>query len=316
MDLTSWEFFEESAESAFDRGNLDQAWELFNRAVDKAMKVKASVGAVWALFGSMRTIAFEKVDENLAERTFDAWVTYADKTRAVNADMKLGVLGEYSKFLREVEAFNKAEKVSRRALDVAQKHYPAKSLGLAVQLNNLALVLKKKEEYEEALGLMEKALGLFLELSGAESSNAAVQYHNLGELCFALERLEEAKDYHRKALIINEDGEEKQTTQILESLNALARVCRGLGEYADSLILYERALKIAEQEMGLKSLFWAILADNCAQVFQERGDLKKSLELLEKVHPVYLSEYTELNPTTMDIRDRLEQLKEKLEETP
>jgi eukaryotic-like serine/threonine-protein kinase len=139
-----------------------------------------------------------------------------------------------------------AEENLRATIAVHGEEHPL----VAVELNNLALVLYRLSDREGSARAFRRSLEIKEKLEGLETASAATTMGNLGGVEVELGHLEEAEALQQRALAIGEKllGPEHPTVAV--SLTNLALLRREQGRIDEALALDARALAIKEKAFG------------------------------------------------------------------
>lgn len=167
-----------------------------------------------------------------------------------------------------------AESLLRRALMVDEVTFGSRHPRLAVDLNNLAQVVRAAGRLEEAESLMRQALEIDEEFYGAEHDNVARHLNNLAALLKATGRLAEAEPLMRRALAIDERVFGPRHPRVAIRLNNLAMLLEATQRHDEAEPMARRALAISEEAFGphhprvasrLVNLGNLLLARGCGQ---------------------------------------------------
>jgi tetratricopeptide (TPR) repeat protein len=106
-------------------------------------------------------------------------------------------------FLAEKSLWPEAESFARLALEIDEQMLGPYHPEVAVQLNNLAALLKDTNRLSEAEPLMRRALDIDEKSYGPAHPNVAIRLNNLAQLLQATNRLSEAEDLSRRCVVIH-----------------------------------------------------------------------------------------------------------------
>lgn len=121
---------------------------------------------------------------------------------------------------------------------------------VAISLNNLAWVLRRKGEYARAEALHLQALDIQERLLGPEHPDVAETLMDLGFLYPYVARLEDSEAAYRRALAIRRATLGDDDPRVAESLVALASVRRRLGHWDDTERFFREALELQRRIYG------------------------------------------------------------------
>jgi tetratricopeptide (TPR) repeat protein len=110
------------------------------------------------------------------------------------------MLGNLALAMREGGYFNYAERYSRQAIAILERHFGPNDVSLVPALNVLAEAEVSQGRYDEARATAARAVGIGPD-AGAHYGTAL---HNLAAIYQAAGKLHEAADYYRRALAVRE----------------------------------------------------------------------------------------------------------------
>ena len=99
--------------------------------------------------------------------------------------------------------------------------------------------------------------------------------YNLGNLYKRLKRLDEAEDCFRRALAVEERRFGAESNEVAAAINNLAAMLKKQARYAESELLYTRALHI-RRAVGGESPDTANVLFNIGLLFEAQGDLAQA----------------------------------------
>jgi len=90
-----------------------------------------------------------------------------------------------------------------------------------------------------------------------------------------------------------------------DSLNDLASLYAGMGDYARAAPLYERALKIREKALGKDHPYTAIILNNLAETYREAGDYAKAEPLYKRAIKIFETKLGSKHDNTVSVTANL-----------
>ncbi|MDO0824092.1 tetratricopeptide repeat protein, partial [Desulfosporosinus nitroreducens] len=129
---------------------------------------------------------------------------------------------ETSGWLEHTAAYEEAEPLYKRSLEIREEVLGAKHPSTANSLNNLALLYDKQGRYEEAEPLYKRSLEIREEVLGAKHPDTATSLNNLAGLYDKQGRYEEAEPLYKRSLEIREEVLGAKHPDTATSLNNLA----------------------------------------------------------------------------------------------
>jgi tetratricopeptide (TPR) repeat protein len=173
--------------------------------------------------------------------------------------------------LRQLGQYREAEPVLRQAVKLAEL---SRDLVLIVgALNDLGMWCKYSGNFAEGGPTYQRALAIALELYGEEHLTVATLYHNIGGLEHARGNFQAGEAPARRACEIRRALLGLDNPETLADECAYAGVLDGLGRYAESRPIYERALSIFERHYGPEHFEVAATLHNLSAVDFAEGEV-------------------------------------------
>jgi len=189
----------------------------------------------------------------------------------------MSVLGSY---LQYKGLYDKAEPLTRRALEIFEDSLGRDHPKVATQLNNLAQLFGATNRLDKAEPLIRRALKIFEDSLGRDHPNVATQLNNLAQLFQDTNRLDKAEPLMRRALKIDEASFGPDHPEVAIRLNNLAQLLQDTNRLEQAEPLMIRALKIDEASFGPDHPKVAIRLNNLAGLFDATNRLDKAEPLM------------------------------------
>ncbi|MFN9570422.1 MAG: tetratricopeptide repeat protein, partial [Cyanobacteriota bacterium] len=148
-------------------------------------------------------------------------------------------------------AYGEAEPLMRRALAIAEASYGNDHPRVAIDLNNLAMLLQDTGRLAEAEPLVHRALAIDEATYGPDHPNVARNLNNLAALLQDTNRLEEAEPLMARVVEIFEISYGKDHPIVANALNNLAALLQATNRLAEAEPLMRRAFVIIWKSLGL-----------------------------------------------------------------
>ena len=100
----------------------------------------------------------------------------------------------------------------------------------------------------------------------------------------------------------------------LVTRNNLADAYKSAGRLTDAIKMYEYVLEARIRTLGNTHHHTRITRNDLAQTYEQAGDLPKAISMYEELHNDYIRIYGADDESTIEVRDRLEAAKQKLEQ--
>jgi len=144
----------------------------------------------------------------------------------------------------------RAEKYTRRGLQLRLKCAAHDSLPVASDRAALAAILHDLRKYKEAEGDYRAALRVYRREYGVSHPEIAVVLNNLGALCQATGRNRRAESYYRATLQMKRHELGASHPDIAVTMNNLALLYIALGKSASAREYFRQALQILKVSLG------------------------------------------------------------------
>lgn len=161
----------------------------------------------------------------------------------------------------------------RRALQIYETILKPEDFRFAGLYNNMSILLEEMGENEQALSLLQQALDIIKAIPGGEMEQATT-LTNMGLLYFKLQKSEDAKQCLTEAMQLFEAKGEQTDAHYSAALAGIAEAHYRMGDYAEALKCYEKALAEIKKHFG-ENQSYAIVCENCAAVCVALQDSEK-----------------------------------------
>lgn len=149
---------------------------------------------------------------------------------------------------------------------------------------NLAEVYIKKKDYSKALAYYMKVVGIRNKTLGKNHPDTIASYRRISSLSYNLKDYSTMFEYEKMILESNEIAPgENNWMDLAVSYNNMAFALERLGNYAEALDYYLKALAIDEKELGCDHSYTQSVYDNLGHLYLAIGDKNKAEEFLNKV---------------------------------
>ena len=180
--------------------------------------------------------------------------------------------------------------------------------------NDLAYAYYWVDRTDEAIDLFEQVLDERTRILSSDhedtlmtGSYLALAYADDGQLERAIALGEQVvKDRDR---VLKPDHKHTLVTR-----NNLADAYKSVGRLTDAIKMYEYVLQARIRTLGNTHRHTRITRNDLAQTYEQAGDLPKAISMYEDLHNDYIQIYGADHESTIEVRDRLEAAKQKLEQ--
>ena len=214
--------------------------------------------------------------------------------------------------LRDLARYPEAEPLLRDCQRLRESKSGPNSPGVAVVLNNLALLLHATNRMAEAEPLYRRALAIDERSYGPDHPDVATDLNNLALLLQATNRMAEAEPLYRRALAIDEKSYGPDHPDVARDLNNLALLLKATNRMAEAEPLYRRALAIDEKSYGPDHPDVARDLNNLALLLQATNRLAEAEPLYRRALAIDEKSY---GPDHPDVATDLNNLARLLQDT-
>jgi len=275
------------AKQALEKGEFDQAEQLFNQAseLDIEAAQQAQEIANKRLVSAAESLAANgdlKLTQLAYQKAGEYYERAAKLLPAGNDETLAYYLNWAGYAFDDAALYEQAKPLYERALAIREKVFGKEHPSVATSLNNLAGLSYSQGNYEQAKPLYERALAISEKVFGKEHPDVATSLNNLALLYDSQGNYEQAKPLLERALVIKEKVFGKEHPSVATSLNNLAELHRTQGNYEQAKPLFERALAIDEKVFGKEHPNVAIDINNLALLYKAQGNYEQAKLLYER----------------------------------
>jgi tetratricopeptide (TPR) repeat protein len=203
---------------------------------------------------------------------------YADVANIPEPTVRL--MNQLGLLLNKKALHVEAEPLMRRALSIDEKNFGPEHPRVAIELSNLAELLRATNRHVEAEPLLRRALAIGEESRGPDHPDFAIRLNNLAQLLQDTDRLDEAEPLMRRALAIDEKNFGPDHPRVATELNNLAELLKATNRLVEAEPLIRRALALGEKSFGPDHPTVAIRLINLASLLQITNRLDEAEPLM------------------------------------
>lgn len=189
------------------------------------------------------------------------------------------LLNNMGRYLYGRGAYNDAEHLFHKALEIRESLLGDDHLDVAMSLNDLAVLLNAQGKPAEAEHLQRQALAIREQQLDKEHPDVATCMDNLACLLIKQRKYAEAESLCKQALTIRQQQLGKDHPDVATSMNNLALFLTDQGKYAEAESLHRQALTIWEQQLGKDHPEVAKSLNNLACALRNQGKYAQSEKL-------------------------------------
>ena len=189
--------------------------------------------------------------------------------------------GAFSESLRlsRSGAYEKAQALAERALELRERLLGPENAKVAASLNALGVVCAARNDYARAEAQYRRALAIAEKAWGKEHPVVAEVLNNLAKNHNARAQFEDAQRLAQRALDMREKALGTDHFLVAESLGTLGDISLARGEPAEAQRVSERALEIASKAYGPEDLSYAGFLSRVARVQADQNNYSRAEEL-------------------------------------
>jgi tetratricopeptide (TPR) repeat protein len=203
---------------------------------------------------------------------------YADVANIPGPTVRL--MNQLGLLLNKKALHVEAEPLMRRALSIDEKNFGPDHPRVAIELSNLAELLRATNRHVEAEPLLRRALAIGEESRGPDHPDFAIRLNNLAQLLQDTDRLDEAEPLMRRALAIDEKNFGPDHPRVATELSNLAELLKATNRLVEAEPLIRRALALGEKSFGPDHPTVAIRLVNLASLQQITNRLDEAEPLM------------------------------------
>lgn len=184
--------------------------------------------------------------------------------------------------LREASgAYQEAEPLFRRALELRESALGNSDPAVAESLNNLALLLGEQGRYEDAERLLLRAIGIQEIRNGASSSGLIANLGNLASIYHYQGKTSDAESTIRRTLAIAESASHPDDVGLATALNLLSVIISSKNPF-EAEELARRALGVFERVFGDSHRGVAVTLQTLGNALREQGRNEEAINLFRR----------------------------------
>ena len=252
-----------------------------DRARLQAMKATKVSDLLTDLFTGADPFAEHRDKEPTVHELLDAGAERVQQELAEEPELQVEMLALIGKTYLRLGLQDRAEAILRKSVAVGRESLPDSEL-LALSLNELGVVLRRKGDLAAAARLLEQTLAIRRKVLAPDDEKLAVTLVELGRVYGDQELDDRAEPLFREALALRRRvlGDEDHNTAV--SLGDLAGVLRRRGDLAGAESLFQQALGIYRKASGPEHPDVATTLFRLGQLAADRGEYAASEELFRQ----------------------------------
>lgn len=239
-------------------------------------------------------IIFKDASNELADRQFDAALAAFDSAESLldpaspdTTALKAKILNGKARAFQEMNAFDRAEDVQRRAIALARRAFGTHHAHTGDMLANLAIVLDARGHPDEARQVFDEALHMLHDIFGERHPLMATLYNNLGMMLENQGRLDEAIAAHQRALDIRRQIFGEDNVYVIMSLINLGYTYDSQAAYPKAEAMYRQAIDIAGRVLDPQHPDLGFLYNNFCYNLQAQERWDEAQEACDQALRIY-----------------------------
>ena len=298
-----------------DKGDYDTALQYH----DKARKIREivldenhpdlantynNIGVIYHRRGDYAT-ALEYLDKarKIRERALDE--NHPDLTVIYN---NIGnVYHRRGDYATALEYYDKTRKIFESILG---ENHP----NTATIYNNIGLVHDNKGDYDTALQYYDKARKILERALGENHPELVGTYNSIGSVYFNKGEYDTALQYYDKVRKIDEYVLGENHPDLAATYNNIGGVYNKKGNYDSALQYYKKSIKILEGVLDNNHPNLGVMYYNIGVVYDKKNEYTKALEYIGMALKIFESRFGEGNEMTKTVKERIEAVKQKMQE--
>lgn len=294
----------------FAQGENPDVRKLLERGVERVEGLAAQPAVQAQMLNALGRVNIMLSDygqaEALLNRAYAARAKIDDPLELAQTLANLGLLHRYT------SRFESAEKFTRDALAIRERHLPRLHPDLAASLDNLGVILSNEGEYDEADRTLTRALAIRRASSAQPHPLVGHTLNNLAVNEFNQGRYDSAETYYREALSVSRATYGPDHAYTAVDLANLGVLLDTKGDYAGADAMLTEALRITQAKLGDDHSETAFRMTQLGGMLRRKGDydraealLRKSLAIEARVlEPDHRSHGVTLNHLAMTLQEK------------
>lgn len=192
---------------------------------------------------------------------------------------------EYSLFLYYNNELDKAEKYTRKALDISSYNFTENSISYARNLNTMGIIMDAKGKSESAIDVYRQVLSIYDSIQNAPEDDWANTYYNMAAAYQQLERFGDSLKYYKKAEDIWRKTLPENSVRFMEIHQCRGECLMMSEQYKAAIEEYTKALSLLNGQIWPKIEMTSDIAE-CYLMLGNLANAKihfiQALECMEK----------------------------------
>lgn len=178
--------------------------------------------------------------------------------------------------------YEKAMKLAKRSLKIAEKAFGPHHKITASSLFSLARIFKAQQDYDQAEPLYKRAKTIFEKSRGPDDPMTRSVQKGLVSIYYKQQRYVDIEAVYKHSLAINEKAFGRNHIKVASSLFDLANFYYGQGRYTQAEPLHKRRLAIYEKEFGPNHTSTAQCLNILAHLYRTQWRFGEAKSLLQR----------------------------------
>ncbi|WP_258101530.1 CHAT domain-containing protein [Marinoscillum pacificum] len=203
-------------------------------------------------------------------------------------------LGTLGLLYSDMGRFDRAEELTKEALEGWESSNGSSSAGYAAEFNNMAVLSFSQGNLKQAERDLTTSLGQIKRVEGENSVPYAIALNNLGILYQYMGRFEEALDYLEQCIELADKELREKSSTYVQFLTNKALILQEIGDYSSAESTYKQAMDIQTSRMKLNKTSdpdYAHMLNNLASLYMVSGREEEAKKLLEESLKIYETKF-------------------------
>lgn len=245
-----WEKLENGAEEAFVAGNLEQARELWGKAIKEAESDKTQELNLATTLNQMNHLYVRTKEYETAHSSLKKALEIRERLLPKD-DLQLAeTMGNLALISHKLHHDKEAEQLYEKSLAIKEKKLDADSPQRAITMHNLANLYSTHKEYGKAKAMLEKVIAIDSKHYGADHIEVIRDYTTLGINSFNHKMYDEAAGYLNKALELCQKSSVESHRDLLNIHHYLGLTYGHSKKHAEATKHYRSVNELAEKVHG------------------------------------------------------------------
>jgi tetratricopeptide (TPR) repeat protein len=282
-DVAVWEAFHSLGELYKDQGKLQEAEEMYQRALTgKEEALGREHMSTLSTVNNLGDIYNRKGELQEAEKMLQRALTGKEEALGPDHTSTLNTVHNLGNLYTDQGKLQEAMEMYRRALTGYEKALGPDHTSTLDTVHNLGYLYRKQGILQEAEALFRRALAGYEKALGPDHTATLRTTNNFGNLYNDQGKLQEAEKMYQRALAGYEKALGPDHTSTLKTVNNLGNIYNRQEKLQEAGGMYQRALAGYEKALGPDHTSTLKTVNNLGNLYKNQGKLQAAEEMYQR----------------------------------